>query len=128
MTITNNNIPLLDRKEWQMMTPAPVNTAAGMFVVSPDSGNWNNSLFVTSNAVYYLYNHDEDGWMQIPSGSITGTFGAGACGVFHPWSINYTATGGSTTSVTVSAAVFNITGRIVGQTIEFLSVKIEIRE
>ena len=82
MTITNNNIPLLDRKEWQMMTPAPVNTAAGMFVVSPDSGNWNNSLFVTSNAVYYLYNHDEDGWMQIPSGSITGIFGAGACGVF----------------------------------------------
>lgn len=121
MAITNNNVPLLDRKEWQMMTPVPTATAAGSFVIAPDSGNWNNALYVVSSTVHYLYNHDEDGWMQIPSGAIAGTFGAGACGVFHPWSINYTANGGTTTSVTVLASTHNITGRIVGQTIEFIS-------
>lgn len=118
---TNNNKPLLNRKEWQMMTPAPAATAAAAFVVAPDSGNFNNALYVTSATVHYLYNHDEDGWMQIPSGALAGTFGAGACGVFHPWSINYTANGGSTTTVTVAAGTHNITGRAVGQTIEFIS-------
>ena len=118
---TNNNIPLLHRKEWQMMTPAPTATAAGTFVIAPDSGNFNNAMFVASATTHYLYNHDEDGWMQAPSGALAGTFGAGACGVYHPWSINYTANGGSTTSVTVAAGTHNITGRVVGQTIEFVS-------
>lgn len=118
---TNNNIPLLHRKEWQTMTPVPSATVAGAFVASPDSGNWNNALYVLSATVHHLYNHDEDSFMQIPSGALAGTFGAGACGVFHPWSITYTANGGSTASVTVAAGTHNITGRIVGQTIEFLT-------
>ena len=103
------------------MTPAPVATAAGSFVVPSDSGNFNNALFVVSATVHYLYNHEEDAWLQIPSGALAGTFGAGACGVFHPWSINYTANGGSTTTVTVAAGTHNITGRAVGSTIEFIS-------
>lgn len=118
---TNNNVVLLHRKEWQMMTPAPTATAAGTFVIAPDSGNFNNAMFVASATTHYLYNHDEDGWMQAPSGALAGTFGAGACGVYHPWSINYTANGGSTTSVTVAAGTHNITGRVVGQTIEILT-------
>lgn len=118
---TQNNIPLLHRKEWQMQTPAPTATAAGSFVIAPDSGNFNIALYVVSSTVHHLYNHDEDGWMQIPSGAIAGTFGAGACGVFHPWSITYTANGGTTTSVTVAAGTHNITGRAVGQKIEFIS-------
>lgn len=121
MAITNQNIPTLHRKEFQMMTPAPAATAAGAFVIAPDSGNWNNALYVLSATAHYLYNHDEDAYLQIPSGALAGTFGAGACGVFHPWSINYTANGGSTTSVTVAAGTHNITGRIDGQTIEFIS-------
>lgn len=121
MTITQRNTPLLHRKEWQTMTPAPAATAAGAFVIAPDSGNFNNALYVLSATAHYLYNHDEDAFMQIPSGALAGTFGAGACGVFHPWSINYTANGGSTTSVTVAAGTHNITGRAVGQTIEFIS-------
>lgn len=121
MAITQRNTPLLHRKEWQMMTPSPVATSAGAFVIPSDSGNFNNALLVSSATVHYLYNHDEDGWMQIPSGALAGTFGAGACGVFHPWSINFTANGGTTTSVMVAAATHNITGRVVGQTIEFIS-------
>ena len=44
MALTNTNLPLLHRKEWQMMTPAPVTTAAAMFVVSPRSGNFNIAM------------------------------------------------------------------------------------
>lgn len=42
-------------------------------------------------------------------------------GVYHPWSRTYTATGGSTTTVTVSAATHNINGLARGAVIEFLS-------
>lgn len=121
---TNNNLPLLHRKEWQMMTPSPVATAAAMFMVAPDSGNFDLAMLVTSATIQYLYHHDEDSFTQIPSGALAGTFGAGACGVYHPWSIPYTANGGSTTQVTVAAATHNLCGELVGKTIEFISAGI----
>lgn len=121
MPVTNNNIKVLDRKEWQMMTPSPVATAAGSFMITPGSGYKDYAMFVSSATVQYLYSHDEDGWIQIPSGALAGTFGAGACGAYSPWSITYTANGGSTTSVTVAAATHNINGTVRGDTIEFLS-------
>lgn len=121
MAIINNNRPTLNRKEWQMMTPAPVTTAAAMFVVAPDSGNFDDALYMTSNTVHYLYIHSQDSWTQLPSGAFGGTFGAGACGVRHPWSATYTATGGTTTTIQVALNSFNITGIVVGQTVEFLS-------
>lgn len=121
MPTVNKNTPLLHRKEFQLMTPAPAATVAGAFMIASDSGNFNNSMYIRSATEHYFYNHDEDAFLLIPSGALAGTFGAGACGVFHPWSINYTANGGSTTSVTVAAGTHNITGRAVGQTIEFIS-------
>jgi len=121
MAITNNNRATLNRKEWQMMTPAPVASAAGMFIVAPASGNFDDCLLVQTAAIHYLYSHQQDGFMQIPSGALAGTFGAGSCGVRHPWSVTYTATGGTTTTATVALSSFNITGLAVGQTIEFTS-------
>lgn len=121
MGVTNNNLPLLHRKEWQMMTPAPVTTAAAMYVVTPGASNPDLSLYVTSSTVQYLYSHEQDGFTQIPSGALAGTFGAGACGTFTPWSITYTATGGSTTTATVAAATHNINNFALGKTIEFLN-------
>lgn len=118
---TNTNLPLLDRKSFQFMTPAPVATSAASFVIAPQSGNFNIAMFVSSATVHYIYHHNEDAWIQIPSGALAGTFGAGACGEYHPWSINYTANGGSTTTVTVAAATHNITGIAKGSTIEFIS-------
>lgn len=118
---SNFNVPVLDRKEWQMQTPAPVTTAAGSFVISPQSGNFDTSLYVVSGTVHYLYFHSEDAWMQIPSGALVGTFGAGACGEYHPWSATYTANGGSTTTVTVAAATHNLSTNLVGSVIEFVS-------
>ena len=118
---TNNNTPVLHRKEWQMMTPAPTASVAGAFIIAPGSGHRDIAMYVTSATVQYIYSHDEDGFTQIPSGALAGTFGAGACGAYSPWSITFTANGGSTTTVTVLASSFNITGSAVGKTIEFLS-------
>lgn len=118
---TNNNVPILHRKEWQMMTPAPVTTAAAMFVISPGSGYRDIAMYVTSATVQYIYSHNDDGFAQTPSAALAGTFGAGACGAYSPWSITYTANGGTTTTVTVAAATHNITSYAEGETIEFIS-------
>jgi hypothetical protein len=121
MPVINNNIPILDRKEWQMMTPSPLTATNGAFVISPVSGYRDNAMFVQSTGAQFLYSHSEDGWIQVPSAALAGTFGAGACGAHSPWSITYTASGGSTTTVTVAAATHNITGECRGDTIEFVS-------
>ena len=121
MPETQNNVPILHRKEWQTMMPAPTTTAAGAFVVSGSSANRRYALYVASATVHYLYDSFEDDWLPIASGALAGTFGAGACGTHLAWSTTYTATGGSTTTVTVNAATHNINGNVVGDDIEFLS-------
>lgn len=103
------------------MMPAPTVTAAGAFVISPTTSNRRYSLLVSSATVHYLYDHNEDDWLPIASGALAGTFGAGACGAHLAWSTTYTATGGSTTTVTVNSATHNINGNVVGDEIEFLS-------
>lgn len=118
---TNNNTAVLHRKEWQQMTPAPTASIAGAFVINGGSGNQDKALYVASNTAHYFYSHGQDGFSQIPSGAIAGTFGAGACGAYSPWSITYTANGGTTTTVTVAAATHNINGFAEGETIEFIS-------
>jgi len=120
-TETQNNIPALHRKEWQTMTPAPSNTAAGSFVAFDPSSKSNYALYMVSATVHYLYHHDEDDWIPITSGAFGGAFGAGACGCYHPWTPAYTANGGSTTTIQVSAATHNIIGIVIGSTIEMLS-------
>lgn len=95
MAETQNNVPLLHRKEWQTMTPAPVATAAGSFVVSGTSGARRYALFMSSATVHYLYDHLEDDWLPIASAALGGTFVAGACGTHLAWSTPYTATGGA---------------------------------
>jgi hypothetical protein len=121
MSETQNNIPTLHRKEWQTMTPAPVASAIATNVIFSKNGANNIALVMYSATVHYLYHHDEDHYIQIASGAFAGTWVAGATGVYHPWSKTYTATGGSTTTVTVSAAAFNLNGFVRGQMIEFLS-------
>lgn len=115
---TQNNKPLLNRKEWEFETPAPAASAAGAFVVADGSGTVNHVLYVLSATAHYLYHHDEDAWAQIPSGALAGTFGAGACGAFSRWSNTLTANGGSTTTLTTTAA---ISGMAVNNTVRFLT-------
>lgn len=121
MAETQNNVALLHRKEWQTMTPTITNSGIGTIVISDQSGNDNVSLVSNSGTVHYLYHHDEDDYVQIASGAFGGTWVAGACGVYYPWGITVTATGGTTTTVTVASASFNLNGFVLNQTIEFLS-------
>lgn len=121
MAETQNNVALLNRKEWQTMMPAPTTTAAASAVIADQSGNNNVALYMSSNTVHYLYHHDEDDYVQVPSGAFAVAIAAGACGTYHPWGTTKTATGGTTTTITVAAASFNITGIIVGKVVRFLT-------
>lgn len=121
MAETQNNKPLLHRKEWQTMMPAPNAGAAGLFVITGGANLFRFSLYLVSATVHYMYDHDNDDWIQIPSGAFGTAIGAGACGSFGDWSRTYTATGGTTTTLTVNAATFNLNGFVVGKTIEFLT-------
>lgn len=121
MAEAQNNKPILHRKEWQTMMPTPTASAIGTIVVADQSGNDRDALIMNSGTVHYLYNHEEDDFVQIPSGAFGGTWVAGVCGTYYPWSLTYTANGGSTTTVSVNSATFNLNGFVVNQTIEFLS-------
>ena len=99
MATTNGNRKLLDLKRWEFCSPAPVATTAGSFVIS--SRHFKQSqLFMSSATAHYLYNPQEDGWNQIPSGALAGTFGAGACGVATSVGPSGTATAGTTSTIT----------------------------
>ncbi|MFA6295530.1 MAG: hypothetical protein WC666_03890 [Candidatus Paceibacterota bacterium] len=113
-----NNKRILHLKEWQMLNPAPTNSAAGSFIIKDPLGTERIALYVQSATVQYLYSIDEDGYMQLPSFALAGTFGAGACGAWSPWSNTLTANGGSTTTVTTATATLSYA---VGKTIRFLS-------
>jgi hypothetical protein len=121
MPITQRNLPILHRKEWQMMSSLPVTPANGALIIADQMGQADVALFVSSNASQWLYTHSQDGYSQIPSGAFNGNFTSGSCGIYYPWSITYTANGGTTTSLTVLSSSFNLTALAIGSTIEFLS-------
>ena len=99
----------------------PAASAIGTIAIFGKNGANNLAMLLQSATLQYLYHHDEDMFIPIASGAFAGTWVAGVCGVYHPWSRTYTATGGSTTTVTVSAATHNINGLARGAVIEFLS-------
>lgn len=121
MAETQNNRALLHKKEWQTMGVLPAASAIGTIAVFGKNGANNIAMLLQSATLQYLYHHDEDMFIPIASGGFGGTWVAGVCGTYHPWSKTYTATGGSTTTVTVAAASFNINGLARGAVIEFLS-------
>jgi hypothetical protein len=108
MPTSNGNRKILDLKRWEFCTPAPAATAAGHFIVSSRHYR-QQQLLVQSNTAAYLYNPAEDGWVQVPSPALAGTFGAGACGTAASFSTgataaasSLTASAGSTTSLTTN--------------------------
>lgn len=121
MSEAQNNLPILHRKEWQTMMPAPTVTAAGGFTVNSNDNLARFTLYIASATVHYLYDHENDDWIQIASGALSPAIAAGACGTYTDWSNTFTATGGTDSTVTVNVAVHNLNGYIVGRTIEFLS-------
>jgi hypothetical protein len=108
MATTNGNRKILDLKRWEMCAPAPVATAAAHFIASSRCYR-QQQLLVTSNTVAYLYAPLEDGFVQVPSPALAGTFGAGATGCGVSWTTgstigaaSLTATAGTTTSITTN--------------------------
>jgi hypothetical protein len=101
MATTVNLRKLLDRKTWEMMTPAPTATAAGSFIVSSTLDD-QLVLYMNSVTVHYLYDPYEDSWLTIPASGLAGTFGAGSCGAYHPNGPTGTASAGGATTLTTT--------------------------
>jgi len=121
MPETQNNTPILHRAEWQTMMPSPLATAAGAFIVNDNHNLSRFALLMSSNVVHYLYDHTNDDWIPIASGAFPVALAAGSCGAYNDWSNNFTATGGTTTTISYNVASFNINGFVVGETVEILS-------
>ena len=108
MATTNGNRKILDLKRWEFCAPAPNASAAGTFIVS--SRNFRQQqLYIVSNTVAAIYNPSEDGWVNIASPALAGTFGAGASGTAGAWSTgstvgvaSLTATAGTTSTITTN--------------------------
>lgn len=119
MAEAQNNKVILHTKEWQPRTYAPVATAAGYFVVNDNANQARFAMYMNLAATPYLYDHEQDDWLPLTASALAPAIAAGACGCFTDWSIPFIANGGSTTTVTVPAATYNINGLVVGKTIEF---------
>lgn len=99
MPVANSNRKLLDLKRWTVMpTPAPAATQTGSLIISSRL-NQQRQLYIINTATAWLYYPFEDGWVQIPSPALAGTFGAGSCGTCSAVGPTGTATGGSATTI-----------------------------
>lgn len=112
MTTTVALRKMLHPKRWETRTPAPVNSAAGSFLVSDkyDLINGAKAFYVQAAAAVYMYEGDEDSWLQLPASGIAGTFGAGACGEFRAigamgGTFNQTVTAGGAASLTTNKTI-----------------------
>lgn len=105
MAISWNLRRVLDRKVWEMMTPAPVATNAGSFVVAERTGQKNCSFFMAGVSSVWSYSHFDDSWIQLPNSGLTGTWGAGSCGSYHHHGPTGTATAGTTTTITTNLTI-----------------------
>jgi hypothetical protein len=105
MATTQGNRKILDLKRWEFCTPAPVASAAGMFVI-PSNHVKQQPMYVTSATAQYLYSASEDGFTQVPSAALATAIAAGASGCSGAWSTgatvaaaSLTATSGTTTTI-----------------------------
>lgn len=118
MALAINLRKVLDRKEWEQMTPSPVATVAGGFAITDPSGEDKAVVYIGGASAIYRYDHFQDAWQQLPNSGIAGTFGAGSCGTFHHSGPSGTATAGTsttfTTSLTINRSIAGYKVRITG--------------
>ena len=88
MATTVNLRKILDRKQFEFCTPAPVATGAGMHIASSRLYR-QMQYYLTSTALAYKYLPEEDGWEELPAVGLGGTFAAGACSVCSTNSVGY---------------------------------------
>lgn len=114
MATTNTLRPILDRKTWEFMNPAPVASGAGMHIISANNEDPNQlQMYVNTLTAQFLYLPKEDAWQQIATVTLGGTVAFGT-GAYTAAGATGTATAGSTT--TMSTAL-TIPGSLVGYSI-----------
>jgi hypothetical protein len=106
MPVANKLRPLLHPKAWEMRNPSPSLNTAGAFLVSADMNTQLSRIFeVISASVVYAYYGAEDAWLQLPASGFLGTFGAGACGEFHPDGPSAVPTAGTLTTLQTNLTI-----------------------
>lgn len=74
-----------DKQEWETLSPAPVASQAGAFVVSSPLKNMQYAHYFRANNAVYFYNPYEDGYTQLanmtPTSNTTG--GSAGCWVYR---------------------------------------------
>lgn len=103
---------LLHRKSWEACNSMPTATASGGFIVSDkfDLINGARAFSVQSASSIWMYEGQEDSWMQLPNSGAAGTFAAGSCGEFRGLGamggvFTQTATAGTTTTLTTNRTI-----------------------
>ena len=87
MSTTLNFKDVIDKPSWRPVSPAIAACTAGSSICGDHRNNEDRhpKLFeITSATTVYRYNVKNDGWTQIASPALAGTFGAGANSVFCP--------------------------------------------
>lgn len=118
MAITNSLQRILDRKQWEICTPAPNSSIAGSFISSSTLFD-QLQFFVSATGAQYLYNPAEDAWIIVPSGGLA-TVAAGTAGTFHHYGPAGVAAAGATSTITLASSL-SIPGSIAGYTIRITS-------
>lgn len=98
-TITNKKFR--DMKGWEMTDPPIAASVAGAFLVASD-GPDQTIMRVSAATAVQLYDPFEGGYISISSPGLAGTFGAGACGRYHPSGPTGTAQAGSNATTLVT--------------------------
>lgn len=101
MTTTFGLRKILDRKQWEFCTPLPTATTPGSFISSSRHFN-QRQLYSTAANIHFLYDPREDGWAQIPTAALAGTFGAGTCCASTAKGPAGSATAGTTTTLSTN--------------------------
>lgn len=105
MSTVVNLRKLLDRKQWEPVTPLPFTTAAGTTIL-PTPPTWPRPMVFMSNgtSTHYLYHPLEDAYIELPGGTLGAHTGA-STGVFHPYGPGGTASAGSSTTLTTTLTI-----------------------
>lgn len=110
MPTTLNFKDIIDLPLWRPNSPSLAATAAGgtwAYDMRNSNRNAPFNYFLQSATLLYAYSPQNDEWISIGSPALTGTFGAGACAVFHPTQgpRGTIAAGATTTSFTLTTAL-----------------------
>lgn len=110
MTTSLNFKDVIDVPLWRPASPSMITNGAGQSLVADLRNNAQRhpyNYLLEGNTGLRAYSPIIDEWIYVGSPALAGTFGAGACAVFHPSSgPRGTLAGGNTTSkVTLSTAL-----------------------